>query len=91
MIELYRKQNCYFCDEIEDELKELVIAHNVINVDNDKDFPKEIPLHAIKDDGKTYSGYEEIKKYMKDLKKFVELWRKYQVDVCYIDDDGEIC
>ncbi len=91
MIELYRKQNCYFCDEIEEEIKEFVISHNVINVEKNKDFPNEIPLPAIKDNGKMISGYEEIKKYMNDLKKFVDLWRKYQVDACYIDDDGEIC
>jgi uncharacterized protein YozE (UPF0346 family) len=91
MIELFRKQNCYFCDEIEEEIKELVISHEVIYVEKDTDFPKEIPLPAVKDDGKIISGYEEIRKYINDLKKFVELWRKYQVDACYIDDDGEVC
>ncbi len=89
MITLYRKPGCGFCDEIEEELKELVITFDVVNVD--KNFPKEITLPAIKDDDKMISDYENIKKYMNDLTKFVELWRKYQTDACYIDDDGEIC
>ena len=91
MITLYRKSGCGFCDEIEDELKDLVIRFDVINVEEQKDFPVEITLPAIKDDDRMVSGYEDIKQYMTGLKKFVELWRKYQVDACYIDDDEETC
>lgn len=91
MITLYRKTDCSFCNEIEEELKELVIKFDIVNVEDYKEFPREITLPAIKDDDKMVSDYENIKKYMADLKKFVELWRKYQVDACYNDDDGEAC
>jgi glutaredoxin len=94
MIELYRKPDCSFCDEIEEDLKELVIKHNIINLKDNKSalpFLSELNFPVIKDDDEIISGTEEIKRYMKELKKFVYLWRKYQVDACYVDEDGETC
>ncbi len=94
MTTLYRKSNCSFYDEIEEELKELVIAHSVINIENDESINrnyKHTPLPFIEDDGKIISGFEEMQRYLEELKKFVSLWRKYQTDACYINDDGETC
>jgi glutaredoxin len=94
MIKLYRKSNCSFCDEIEEELKEMVIARSVINIDNKKSTGgshENIPLPYLEDDGKIISGTEEIKKYLEELNKLVVLWRKYQTDACYIDDDDKTC
>ena len=94
MTTLYRKSDCSFCDEIEEELKELVIAHSVINIENEKstrENHEDIPVPYLEDNGKIISGSEEIKKYLEELSKFVSLWRKYQTDSCYIDDDEKTC
>jgi len=94
MITLFRKSNCDFCDIIEETLKEESIAHNVVSIGENevlKHLPRETVLPAIKDDDKLIFGAKEIKDYLDDLKKFVKLWWKYQVDACYIDDDEETC
>lgn len=94
MITLYRKLNCSFCDEIEEALKGLVIAHSVINIENEKSAKvnhKDITLPYMEDNGKIISGSEEIRKYLEELNVFVSLWRKYQTDACYIDDEGQSC
>jgi len=90
---LFRKSNCDFCDEIEEALKEESIAYNVVNIEKNKVL-KHLPKEAItpiikKDDNKLIYGTKKEKDYLDNLKKIVKLWRKYQVDVCYIDD-GEI-
>ena len=95
MITLYRKANCGYCNDIEEELKELVIAHSVINIEEDAACIDKnhlnISIPFIEDDGKIISGSKEIKSYLEELNKFVSLWRKYQTDACYIDDDEKTC
>lgn len=92
MIELYRNDNCNLCDEVEEELKTLVITHKIINVEkNNTSVPENLPLPVIKDEDELISGEKEIKQYLEELNKYVALWRKYQVDACYIEDDGEFC
>jgi glutaredoxin len=92
MITLFRKPDCWYCNDIEEELKELVIAHRVINIekaaaDINKNY-SDIPLPFIEDDGKIISGFEEMQRYLEELKKFISLWRKYQTDACYTDNEG---
>lgn len=94
MIKLYRKEDCKNCREIEDKLKELVLAHQVIIVGSVKEndqLPDALSLPALLDDNRLISGSEAIREHLQKLEKFVGEWRKYQSDVCYVDEEGEIC
>ena len=93
MIELYRTatQNC---DDAENALQEMVLAHKVIIVGQGKTpagLPVDTPLPALKDGSKIITGQVAIIAYLPVLEKEVERWRKFQGDSCYIGDDGEIC
>ncbi|MBK6915155.1 MAG: glutaredoxin family protein [Ignavibacteriales bacterium] len=94
MITLYRKTDCALCDEIAEALKEIVIAHVVVDVEklNDrtnKNIPKIIP--CIEDEGKIISGGENLFAYVKELTNLMKEWGKFQSDSCYIDRDGSTC
>ncbi len=93
MIELYREADCPFSAAIEARLEELVIAHKVITVEqhNVQSLPASVSEHlalpVLKDDEKLISGVEPIKAHLRTLEEFVALWRKFQSDACYCDED----
>ena len=94
MIELFRHKKCESCSQVEDKLKELVLAYSVTVIEgtNLPEFVKnntELPL--IKDGDEIISGKNEFEKYFIRLEKLVADWRKFQSDSCYIDDNGEVC
>lgn len=89
MIKLYRPSDCPACADIEAVLQELVVAHQVITVEEDKlrnDLSSEVVLPAIKDNGQIISGSAAISAYLKELEKFVADWRRFQSDSCYTDE-----
>jgi len=94
MIELYRLGDCPTCDDIEAALVELVVAHQVIVLEPGQGpagLPADTPLPAIRDNGRLI--YEAaITGYLRELAKFVEEWRMFQADACYLDPaTGETC
>jgi glutaredoxin len=94
VIKLYRPRDCPGCADIEAALQELVVAHQVITVEEDKlrdELSPEVTLPALKDNGQIISGPAAISAYLKELEKFVADWRRFQSDSCYIDDDGQTC
>ncbi|MCL4297767.1 MAG: hypothetical protein KJ077_18645 [Anaerolineae bacterium] len=94
MIKLYRPCDCPACADIEATLQELVVAHRVITVEEDKlqnDLDPEVALPAINDNGQIISGLAAISAYLKELEKFVADWQRFQSDSCYIDDNGQPC
>lgn len=92
MITLYRVDHCHACDEIEEALRDLVIAHNIVNVEKAR--PPELagkePPVVIEGDN-VVSGQPALRDYLAQLTRDAELWRKYQSDVCYIDEQGNPC
>ena len=92
MITLYRTAQCEACDEVQDKLRELVVAHQVVDVAQERPAAladKELP--AIVDGEQVVSGQTDVTDYLAGLTREVELWRKFQSDVCYIDDEGNTC
>ena len=73
--------------EIEAALADLVVAHRVVTSDGD-DVPVDLP--AVFEAGRWY-GTNELGDYLTELRTTVALWRKYQSDACYVEDDGSIC
>jgi glutaredoxin len=92
MITLYRVPQCNACDEVQETLRELVVAHQVVDVAKER--PAEIAgkeLPVIVDGDEWVSGEAALTDYLSELTRLMEQWRKFQSDVCYIDDDGKTC
>jgi glutathione S-transferase len=93
MIELYRKTDSPQSEDIEAKLKELVVAYKVVIVEGSDADPvlatlgKHVTLPALRDDGKVISGLPAITAHLEELEEFVVLWRKFQSDACYCDED----
>jgi len=91
MIFLYINDNCSFCDEVQSGLQELVVSHRIRKIRDASELPEGIYIPAIQDDDQWFSGEQQIRDYLEQLKVTVREWRKFQSDSCYLDDDGEIC
>jgi len=92
MIELVRTPDSAAGAAIQAKLAELVVAHRVLTVDADHPSPLDgTPLPAVIDDGRVISGTAALESYLAELSKEIERWRRFQVDACYIDDDGTVC
>ena len=96
MITLYRADQCDACDEVQQALRELVVAHKVVDVENERPAAvaailadKELPV--IADGDKIVSGEPALHDYLAELTNEMDQWRKYQTDACYIDDKGKSC
>jgi hypothetical protein len=92
VIILYRTENDAKGDEIQAALEELVVAHRVEIVPNGAPAPVSVEaLPAVVDGERVVSGQEALDAYLHELAAWMAEWRKYQSDVCYVDDDGNVC
>jgi hypothetical protein len=96
MITLYRVAQCNACDEVQETLRELVVAHKVVDIEKEDSTAlpggltdKDIPV--ITDGESLVSGEAEVQAYLAELTRDLEQWRKFQSDACYIDDKGKTC
>ena len=94
MIELYRSPSDRAGLEVEETLKQLVVAHRVIVLDLSQPpvpLPSDTSLPALKDKDEIITGSTNIATYLKELEQFISDWRKFQSDACFIDEDGKVC
>jgi glutaredoxin len=96
MITLYRVAHCDACDEVQETLRELVVAHQVVDVEQEQpgavaDALANRDLPVIEDGEQLISGETALHDYLTELTHDLEQWRKYQTDACYIDDKGRTC
>lgn len=94
MIELYRHATCEPCAGIEAALRQMVAAHQVIVVGVDRPAPRAVAgksLPVIVDGERVVSGEAELAAYLEGLDKELARWRKFQMDACYIGEDGDGC
>jgi glutaredoxin len=97
MITLYRRRGCPQCSGIEEALKELTLAHRVIEVGKGE-VGREMPEQpcgpsrppVLIDEGKVFRGSKAILDHLEDLKGFRALWYKFQSDACYCDEEGNV-
>lgn len=94
MIELYRTRHDALGREIEDGLKELVLAHQVIVVEPGQQ-PDSLPantlLPALRDEDKLITGSEALFAHLEHLKHVAFEWRKYESDACYTNEGNDGC
>lgn len=90
MITLYREKGSAPGAALELALRELVVAHEVADAAPGA-LPAGIPrLPAIVDGDRLVYG-EALPGYLAELERELTEWRKYQVDACYINEEGEVC
>ena len=87
MIRLRRRTDSPEADAIEERLRDLVVAHEVVVVDAeglDADLP------VIRDANITARG-SDIPVFLDQLTRDMADWSRFQSDACYIEDDGSVC
>jgi hypothetical protein len=93
MIKLYREENSKQADIIEAEFQDMLLGYDRVVIaeqDARQMFGAETNLPLITNNDKTVSG-EELPAYIEELRDLARDWQKFQVDACYVDDDGRIC
>jgi hypothetical protein len=93
MIKLYRKENSTQADAIEAEFREMILGYDrlvLAEKDARQMFGTETNLPVITNNEKIVSG-EEIPAYIQELQELMRDWQRFQVDACYVDDEGETC
>lgn len=88
MITLYRRSDSRRADEIEEQLRELVVAHRVVDVDESGEQPPaEADMPVITETGRVYADPRSIRDFLAELRKELELSRIFSADACYVDPD----
>jgi len=92
MIIFYRTKTCSGCDIIEDELKRMRLACEIMISQEGCSPPR--PLDntdkppVLIDNGQVVRGTKAIIAHLGKLEEFKRLWEKFQSDACYCDDEG---
>ncbi|MCS3628885.1 uroporphyrinogen-III synthase [Salinibacter ruber] len=91
MVTLYRQPGDPWADEIEEALREMVIAHEVEHVEDADALPEVISeLPALHDD-EVVTGASALRSHLQTLRALMADWNRFQSDACYVEDDGSIC
>ena len=93
MITFYADKGCKECDQIEEMIADLSLAHQTIVVEQGDRKPEalgqDVSLPAMEDEHMIFSGHRRIMDHIDDLSKYRGQWHKYQSDVCYVEDDSQ--
>jgi len=94
MIKFFRTENCPGCQDIEDTLRQLCLACEVVIVKEKGDVPPSVPagtkLPFLIDEGRLIQGSHNIINHLSELEEFKSQWYKFQSDACYCDDAGNV-
>ena len=94
MMTFYRRNDCPACEQVEQILDELVLAHDVEVVASARELPESAPRSArlpLLHDGEEWvAGHEAITAHLENLADFKALWDKFQTDACYCDEHGNV-
>ena len=94
MITFYRTPDCSVCQDIQETLRRLCLAHDVVLVEDFKApsiaLPAGTPPPVLMDNGQAYQGHTAILAQLVELEAIKEIWYKYQSDACYCDAEGNI-
>lgn len=92
MIILYREKESALADEIQEGLRDIVIAHEVRTVSANETNPYPgLDLPVLVDEGKPVNGKLALREKVKELGKVMKLWDLFKSDACYVDDDINTC
>lgn len=88
MIELQRRADSPEADAIEEQLRDLVVAHKVLVVDDAEGSATDLPVIR---DGDVIACGANIPAFLDQLTRDMAEWSRFQSDACYIEDDGTVC
>ena len=92
MFTFYRTPQCPGCNQIQEVLERLVIAHKVITVNSVEEIRDKIPsvftLPVLVDEEKVVQGSDAVLARLEEIEKFKELWDKFQSDACSSDEEA---
>ncbi len=81
MLTLIRPLSSQLADEIEERLKDMVVAYEVM-----KNVTTALPY--LLENGNVIKGKELIHQFLEQLEKEVNWSRSISADACYLDPDG---
>ncbi len=81
MINFYRKPDCTFCDEVQEKLQNMVVAHKIhaLPATNDAIY--------LKEGKRLYRSEDEIQTFLRQISHEMLVQREMQGDSCKIDPD----
>lgn len=91
MLIFYRNTDDPLTQWVEDKLKEMVVAHKLIHVDEKSSLPSDISpkkLPVLSDGHEQWTSEEEIKSFLEELHQDLLLSQSLQSDTCHIDPDN---
>lgn len=91
MLTFYKNTSTLFTRRIEEKLKEMVIAHEVVETDNNGSLPDTFTknqLPALNDGHQSWTSREKIEEILDELHRELKLSRSMQSDACHLDPDN---
>ncbi len=93
MFTFYHQTSDAFTKWVEDKLKEMVVAHKIIGVDEDdsSSLPKDISiddLPLLSDGHEYWRSQKEIEEFLEELQRDLEFSRSLTSDACYVDPEN---
>ncbi len=93
MLTLYRKPESREGADIATKLQDMVLAHKVVDVTDERQAPREIGQHhlpVLADGEHIAAGADAIAKHLEWMSAYKEQWDLFQTDTCYCDAEGNI-
>ncbi|GAA5520363.1 hypothetical protein LQ318_01435 [Aliifodinibius salicampi] len=91
MLTFYKNTSTPFTRRIEEKLKEMVVAHEVVEADSNGSLPDTLTrnqLPALSDGYQIWTAPEKIEKILEKLHRELKLSRSMQSDTCHLDPDN---
>jgi hypothetical protein len=80
MIIFHRHATCSFCDDVQEKLEEMVLAHRIVETEEPEPF--------LLEGKQTYRGKTAITQLVNEVAAEVATSRIFQSDACYIDPES---
>jgi hypothetical protein len=94
MITLYLEKHSPLSEEILDNVRRLVLAHQVVYREErgkaQPALPRGLRPPALIDDEDVFQGGEKIAAHLGELELFLEEWSRFQTDACYCGRNGQV-
>lgn len=91
MIKFYRQEKNKFTNWVEEKLEDMVLAHELIDVHEDRSLPDGITqedLPALSDGHESWTSQNGIKEFLEKLHQDLKFSRSLTSDACYVDPDN---
>ncbi len=91
MLKFYQLRSDTFTQKVRQQLKDMVVAHKIINADENTALPNNITrkkLPVLSDGHEVWSTEEEISNFLRQLHQDLKLSRSMKSDACYVDPDN---